>query len=265
MADTAAELFDVRGQVVFVTGAASGLGLAFSEVLAANGAHVVMTDIDAPSLTAAADALRGGGSVETMVVDVAETAVLRDAIDRTARKHGRLDTVFANAGISGGTGPSTEAGQIVNYSFPMWKQVVDVNLTSVFATMQAAAAPMIARRSGRIIVTSSIGGMRSEPIIGYAYAATKAALLNLVRHAAVELAQHNVLVNAIAPGPFRTNIGDGRLKREPELAKKFAELIPLGRIAEPAEIKGLALFLASPASSFVTGAVIPIDGGTTAR
>jgi NAD(P)-dependent dehydrogenase (short-subunit alcohol dehydrogenase family) len=204
------------------------------------------------------------GSVETLVLDVADTQALRAAIDRTAKKHGRLDVVFANAGISAGTGPFTEAGALRNVSLERWKNVVDINLTSVFATIQAAAAPMTAQGSGRIIVTSSIGGMKSEPMVGYAYAATKAALNNLIRHAAVELAQHNVLVNAIAPGPFLTNIANGRVKNDPEVRKQFERMIPLHRVAEPDEIKGLALFLASPASSYVTGAVIPIDGGATA-
>jgi len=261
----AAQLFDVRGRIVFVTGAASGLGLAYSEVLGVNGAHVVMTDLDRKTLEEQAQSLeRGGASVETLGLDVGDTQALRAAIAGTAEKHGRLDVVFANAGISAGTGPFTEAGAIANVALERWKNVVDVNLTSVFATVQAAAVPMTAQGSGRIIVTSSIGGMKSEPMVGYAYAATKAALNNLVRHAAVELAQHNVLVNAIAPGPFLTNIANGRVKNDPAVRKQFEDMIPLHRCAQPDEIKGLALFLASPASSYVTGAVIPIDGGATA-
>jgi NAD(P)-dependent dehydrogenase (short-subunit alcohol dehydrogenase family) len=261
----AAQLFDVGGKIAFVTGAASGLGLAYSEVLAANGAHVVMTDVNNETLGAASERIRReGGAVSTLHLDVADTDALCRSIEETARAHGRLDAVFANAGISAGTGPFTEAGAIRNVKLPAWKTVVDVNLTSVFATIQAAAGPMIAQRSGRIVVTSSIGGMKSEPPVGYAYAATKAALNNLVRHAAVELAQYNVLVNAIAPGAFLTNIANGRVKKDPEVAKQFASMSPMGRIADPDEIKGLALFLASPASSFVTGTVIPIDGGATA-
>ena len=95
--------------------------------------------------------------------------------------------------------------------------------------------------------------------------AAKAAINNIVRHAAVDLAPYNVRVNAIAPGPFLTNIAGGRLQREPEAAKKFTAMVPMGRIAVPDEIKGLALLLASPAGSFITGTVIPIDGGTTAK
>jgi NAD(P)-dependent dehydrogenase (short-subunit alcohol dehydrogenase family) len=143
-------------------------------------------------------------------------------------------------------------------------RVVLTDIDGVFATVQAAAIHMQAQLSGRIIVTSSIGGMKSEPLTGYAYASTKAAINNLVRHAATELAQYDVLVNAIAPGPFYTNIANGRLQRDPEVVKQFEELVPLHRIGRPAEIKGLALFLASDASSYLTGAVIPIDCGATA-
>ena len=244
---------------------ASGLGLAYARVLAQNGAHVVMTDLDADGLEAAAAELRsGGGSVETRVVDVAETATLRAAIEATAQKHGRLDVAFANAGISAGPGPSTEAGNIVNVDLAFFERVVDINLNSVFATMQAAAIPMKRQRGGRIIVTSSIGGIKSERMVGYAYAATKSAVNNLVRHAAAELGQYNILVNAIAPGPFRTNIANGRMKNDPSVEKMFAEDCPLGRVAEPEEIEGLALFLSSPASSYVTGTVMVIDGGATA-
>jgi NAD(P)-dependent dehydrogenase (short-subunit alcohol dehydrogenase family) len=106
--------------------------------------------------------------------------------------------------------------------------------------------------------------MRAEAISGYAYVASKAAVNNLVRQAAIELAPHNVLVNAIAPGPFSTEINGGRL-RLPESIERMRTIIPLGRIADPEEIKGIALLLASPASSYMTGAIIPVDGGASAR
>ena len=257
-------LFDVRGLVTIVTGAASGLGLAMAEVMADNGANVTLLDIDANSLEAAVVTLRArGATVTPLLVDVSDLDRLSSAIDSVAATHGKLDVVFANAGRSAGPGFAFGSGWIDTVDLATWQKVLDVNLTSIFVTLQAAARNMKPRRSGRIIVTSSIAGLKSEPQVGYAYAGTKAAVINLVRHAAIELAPHNVLVNAIAPGPFRTNIAGGRL-RDPAIAKVFADSVPLGRIAETSELQGLALYLASPASSYVTGTVIPIDGGTTA-
>jgi NAD(P)-dependent dehydrogenase (short-subunit alcohol dehydrogenase family) len=235
-------------------------------VLAENGARVVLSDIDAEGARRESALLCAAGhAVEAVTLDVANLAAIRAAIDDAVAKHGRLDICFANAGISAGPGPLfAAAGKIANVSLDDFARVVHINLTSVFATVQAAAIHMQRQRGGRIIVTASIGGMRSEPVSGYAYVATKAALINLVRHAATELALDNVLINAIAPGPFYTNIADGRLRRDPEMVKLFEEAVPLHRIAQPSEIKGLALFLASDASSYVTGTVIPIDGGATA-
>jgi NAD(P)-dependent dehydrogenase (short-subunit alcohol dehydrogenase family) len=258
------KIFGVTGHVAFVTGAAGGLGRAMAEVMADNGAHVVMTDIDGEKLAGVADALaRRGCAVTAETLDVADLDKLRRAILDTAQKHGRLDAVFANAGISAGPGPAVPAGEIARVSLPAWERVVKINLTSVLVTVQAAAEVMKAQKRGRIVVTASIGGLRSEPMTGYAYAATKAAICNLVRHAALELAPFGVVVNAIAPGPFATNIGNGRLK-DPAVRAAFARDVLQGRLAHPDEIKGLALLLASPAASFITGAVIPIDGGATA-
>lgn len=260
----ASEIFDVNGHVAFVTGAASGLGLAMAEVMADNGAHVVMTDINPNTLATEAKRLADAGrSVETVELDVSDLAALHASIDGAAAAHGRLDAVFANAGISAGPGYLTETGQITAVDPGRWDQVVHVNLTSVFATVQAAAAYMKKQKSGRIIVTSSIAGLKSEHMVGYGYAATKAAVINLVRQAAMELAPFGVTVNAICPGPFRTNIGNGRLN-DPDVVKGFTEIVPMGRIAETTELQGLALLLASPASSFITGTAIPIDGGSVA-
>lgn len=258
------QLFDVRGSICIVTGAASGIGLAMAEVMADNGAEVAMLDVDAAGLETAAARLRTrGGNITTQRVDVRDSDRLRAAIDAVAARHGKLDVVFANAGISAGPGYLTETGNLTAVQLSSWQNVLDINLSSVFVTMQAAATHMKPRKYGRIIVTSSIAGLRSEVICGYAYVATKAAVANLVRHAAVELAPYNICVNAIAPGTFLTNIAGGKL-RDPDIARQTASLSPMNRLASTDEMQGLALLLASPAASYLTGAVIPIDGGATA-
>jgi NAD(P)-dependent dehydrogenase (short-subunit alcohol dehydrogenase family) len=261
------DLFNVTGHVAFVTGAASGLGLAFAEVMAENGARVVLADVDSAGLEKASSRLRTAGcAVEQAVVDVADTGTLQAAIDRAAERHGRLDAVFANAGISSGPGfELAPDGTIDATDLTLFRRAIDLNLTATFMTIRFAAAHMKRQHSGSIVVTTSIAGMRAEPLVGYGYVAGKAAVANIVRQAAVDLAAYNVRVNAIAPGPFLTNIAGGRLHRDPDVVKKFTGPVPLGRLGHPDEIKGLALLLASPAGSFITGTVIPIDGGATAK
>jgi NAD(P)-dependent dehydrogenase (short-subunit alcohol dehydrogenase family) len=260
----AAELFNVAGHCAAVTGAASGLGLAMAQVMADNGAHVTLLDADAQGLEQALASLAARGvSASGAVVDVRDHGQLRAAIDAAAHRHGRLDAVFANAGISAGAHIGMPEGAIDQVAEAGWDEVLAINLSGVFVTMQAAAVHMKRQRRGRIIVTSSIAGIRGERIVGYAYAATKAAVANLVRQAATELGPYDIQVNAIAPGVFLTNIANGRLK-DPAVAREFARLSPMNRVAQPEEIAGLALLLASPAGSFISGAVIPIDGGATA-
>lgn len=257
-------LFDLRGQKVFITGAASGLGLAISETMLEAGAEVVMSDYDATLLKKETHRLSDKyPTLQGMQLDVRDTAAIDDVINSVEAK-GKIDCVFANAGVSAGRGFIVESGQLENVDQSSWENVIRINLDGVLATMRAASRHMKPRRHGRIIVTSSIAGLRAEGLSGYAYVASKAAVNNLVRQAAVELAGHNVLVNAIAPGPFATAINGGRL-RLPESAQRMRTYIPLGRIADTEEIKGLALLLASPASSYMTGAIIPIDGGASAR
>lgn len=260
----ASEMFDLSGQVAFVTGAASGLGLAMSEVFAANGAAVVMTDINEKGLRAAGERLRGEGlKVDTEKLDVSNLSALERSIAEAAERFGRLDILCANAGLSAGPGPLTENGGMAKVDLGRWDDLLRINLTSVFVSVRAAAEQMRTRQYGRIIVTASIAGLRGERLCGYGYVTTKAAVANLVRQASLELASEGVTVNAVAPGPFLTNIGNGRL-HETQTASAFSDSVPMKRIAHPDEIKGLALLLASRASSFMTGAVIPIDGGSNA-
>jgi NAD(P)-dependent dehydrogenase (short-subunit alcohol dehydrogenase family) len=253
-------LFDVAGRSAVVTGAGSGLGLAIAEVLADCGARVTLADIDAARLDEAAAPLTARGcDVRTAAVDVTDDGSVRTLFDGAQAAHGGIDIVFANAGIAAVPGYANDGGQELHtVADDVWRRVLAVNLDGVLHTMRAAAAVMKPQRSGRIVVTASTAGLRADPMVCYGYAASKAAVINVAKQAALELAPHGVHVNVIAPGPIKTRIGGGVT---PESEKAWAALVPLGRMGETEELKGLALLLASRASSFMTGAVITIDGG----
>jgi NAD(P)-dependent dehydrogenase (short-subunit alcohol dehydrogenase family) len=255
-------LFDVRGARVLVTGAASGLGLAMAEVMVDCGASVTLADVDETRLEQVAAALREreGGDVRTVTLDVADHAQVDAAVDGVVAEEGGLDVVFANAGISLEPGIRDPGGGISSINPEAWDRVMKVNFEGVISTMAAAARVMKEQGSGRIIVTASTAGLRTDPIVGYSYVTTKAAVVSAARQAALELAPFGVHVNVIAPGPIRTRIGGGVLPSQ-EIEDMWAATVPLGRMGEPDEIKGACLLLASPASSWMTGTVIPIDGG----
>jgi NAD(P)-dependent dehydrogenase (short-subunit alcohol dehydrogenase family) len=259
-------LFDVRGTRVVVTGAASGLGFAIAEVLADCGAHVTLADIDDVRLDAATERLvQSGGRARAFVADVRNEEQVQALFDDVVAVEGGVDVAFANAGIASVPGFRADGGQTLDtVERRDWDRVLDVNLNGVLHTMRAAAAVMKRQGSGRIVVTASNAGLRPEPMVCYGYAASKAAVIHLVRHAALELAPYSVLVNAICPGPFAGTLIGGGVTEHPtdELRAMWAKLIPLGRMADPEELKGLVVLLASPASSFITGAAHVIDGGS---
>lgn len=259
----AARLFAVTDLVTIVTGGAQGLGFALAQVMAANGADVILADRDSARLAQARDTLAAEGHrVEALVVDVADRAGLKAAIDDVASRRGRLDVVFANAGISAGPGfldldgRRTETGAIENIPPDLWDHVVSTNLTSVFTTIQAAAPHMKRQGSGRIVAMASIAGLRPGPLVGTPYGVAKAGIVLLVKQAALELARFGVRVNAICPGPFLTPL------TPPDLEAAFNLRSPIHRAGHLREIQGLALFLASPASSYITGTSQIVDGGT---
>ena len=258
-------LFDVRDLRVVVTGAASGLGFAMAEVLADCGARVTLADIDVDLLEEVTGSLaKRGAQVRSAAVDVSDAGQVQALIDGVVAAEGGIDVVFANAGIASTPGFAVDGGQQIDtVESSDWDKVLGVNLNGVLFTMRSAAAAMRKQGSGRIVVISSIAGLKPEPVVCYGYIASKAAIINVVRQAAVELAPHGVLVNAVCPGPFKgTRIGGGAtIDPDPETEQMWSSMIPVGRMAEPEELKGLTLYLASPASSFVTGAVHVIDGG----
>ena len=264
-------LFDVTGYGVIVTGGASGLGLAYGEALAAHGARVTLIDVDEGALEQHVGRLAGDGlDVRGAVADVTDHARLDHVIDEAAEIHGRLDVAFANAGIdpgigfvgawAGGQRPRVDEGALERYTDERWNRVIDINLTGIFATARAAARHMRPRRSGRIIVTTSLAATKVEPAIGSAYATAKAGARHFMHSTALELAAYGITVNAIAPGFFITNIGGGHA-HHPDVQAAMSKDIPMHRVGQPADIKGLAVFLASPASEYITGQEIVIDGG----
>lgn len=260
-------LFNVAGRSVVVTGGASGIGLGIASALAENGARVTIVDVKAEALGRALPLIAGDAAAER--VDVSDRAAVDRAFDAIDRSRDGIDAVFVNAGIGGGPGFAIPVGECgVNPEGTVdgspddeWNQVIAVNLTGARNTCAAAARIMKARgKGGRIIATSSAAAIVNVPFVSTAYHASKAGVAHMIRQLAIELAPHNILVNAIAPANFVTDIGDGAMRNE-AIKAVFARNSLLGRVAKTEEICGVALFLVSDASSYVTGTQIRVDGG----
>ena len=264
------DLFDVRGQVALVTGGASGLGYAFASILAGAGATVVIADWDKAGLEQAVADL--GSTVRGVQLDVSDPGAVHDVVDGIVAAQGRIDIAFANAGVARGRPPLLPEGWLDDMSMTDYNALIDVNLHGVVYTVQAAAKHMKRARSGSIVTTASTAGLRNDPYTPYSYTIAKAGVVNFTKQAAHDLARWGVRVNAIAPGPFKTNLGSANRAAHANAANgetptgasnedMWKAVIPLGRMGDPSEIRGLALLLASPAGSFMTGGVYPIDGG----
>ncbi len=261
--------FNIAGRSALITGAASGIGLAYAETMAEAGAKVTLLDIDGDGAEREAARLRSeGAGARAAQADIANLDQVTAAFDGHVAAYGGLDIAFANAGWDAGngfwspTGERNPAGQIDVYDPAAWNRSIDINLSGAFHTIREAVRCMKAcGAKGSIIATASNAGLMNEAIVGIPYMPAKAGVLHLVRHAALELAEFGIRVNAIAPGPFITNIGDGWVKKNPAAKLAFDKTIPLGAMAETDRIKPLALLLASDASSYMTGAHVVIDGG----
>ena len=266
--------FDIKGRSALVTGAASGIGLAYAEAMAEAGASVSLTDIDGEGAEREAARLRDMGyEARADQLDVSDFDAVTRAFDAHDAAYGGLDICFANAGIDAGAGFWNPAGhrnpdgQVDTYDPKRWDKSISVNLSGVFYTVSNAVRIMKkagranGRTGGSIITTASNAGFVTEPIVGLPYMPAKAGVLHMVRALGLELAEFRIRINAIAPGPFVTNIGGGWVKKDPVARKAWDAIIPLGRMAETDQIKPLALLLASDASDYMTGSHCVIDGG----
>jgi NAD(P)-dependent dehydrogenase (short-subunit alcohol dehydrogenase family) len=255
---TVLDQFRLDGDVALVTGAAGGIGGALAEAMAEAGADVAVADID-EDVHAVADRLatETDAAIEPVVADVSEESEVEGMVDRTVGALGGLDVAFANAGVATRGGPAPE------YDMDAWDELMDVNLRGVFLTARAAAAHMRDHGGGRIVTTASILGFNGTRMEGLAgYTAAKGGVVNLTRQLAGELAGDDIRVNAIAPGFIETAMtkeGLGEVDREALVSQ-----IPAGRIGQPADLKGLAVYLASEASPYTTGETVLVDGGMDA-
>lgn len=250
--------YRLQGRVALVTGGTRGLGKVMAGALASAGASVAAAGRDLAQAEAAAEAIEKstGARAIGVAVDVSRADAVRAMVERVLGELGRIDILINNAGVN-------IRGPIETLSESDWDQVLDVNLKGAWLCCRAVAATMKAQRWGRVINVSSMLGEVS--IAGRTpYASSKAGLNLLTKTLALEWAPSGINVNAIAPGPFATEMNLPLLEN-PELRASFESKIPLGRWGDPEELGPLAVFLASEASSFVTGTVITIDGGFTAQ
>ena len=247
------------GKVAVITGAASGIGAATAIRFAKEGASVVIADLNVDggnSVVAQCTASNGQACFQR--TDVSQEADVKAAIDRAIAKYGRLDTVFNNAGLGGALGPIEEV------TVEDWDRTQAVLLRAVFLGIKHAVPQMRKQGGGSIISTASVAGLRGAAG-PHSYSAAKAAVINLTRSVAIELAKDFIRVNCICPGGINTPLISGRIPGgEPVLAQFMAMLQPIPRAGVPDDIANMALYLASDESSFVTGAAMVVDGGFTA-
>jgi NAD(P)-dependent dehydrogenase (short-subunit alcohol dehydrogenase family) len=244
------------GKVALVTGASRGLGRAMAVALAAGGADVALAARSKPDLAETARLVQGAGRRAIAVAtDVTRYADVEALITRTVAELGRLDIVVNNSGVA-------VVKPLVEWTPDEWRAVVDTNLHGAIAVCRAAAPHLIARRGGKVINVASM--LAAVGLAGYTvYSATKGAIVAFTRTLGVEWARHNIQVNAIAPGWFDTDMSAPAWE-DPRVGERLVRDIPARRIGKPDEIGHLAVYLASPASDFMTGQTIYLDGGHTA-
>jgi NAD(P)-dependent dehydrogenase (short-subunit alcohol dehydrogenase family) len=249
-------LFDLSGRVAIVTGGSRGLGAEFAEGLAEAGAAVMLCARREEWLAPGLESLRARGyQAEAMQCDVSSVADVEAVVRATLGRFGKIDILVNNAGVSWGERPEA-------MTLEQWRKVVDVNLTGAFICSQTAGREMLKRQYGRIINIASIAGVQGNVNGPYyaAYAASKAGLMGLTRELAASWGRQGIRVNAIAPGFFHSRMSESSIA---QVESSIKATTPLGRVGRPGELKGVAVFLASAASNYITGQTIVVDGGGT--
>jgi NAD(P)-dependent dehydrogenase (short-subunit alcohol dehydrogenase family) len=250
------QLFDLTGRVAIVTGGSRGLGQEIAEGLAEAGASLMLCARREQWLTPTLDTFRSRAfTVEGMVCDVTAPEQVQAVVDRTLSVYGQIDILINNAGIAWAAEPDT-------MPLDKWQKVIDTNLTGTFLFSQAVGREMLKRRSGCMINIASIAGMTGSVSTSHwaGYAASKAGIIGLTRELAATWGRSNIRVNAIAPGFFHSRLADAAIVHaEPQIQATS----PIGRVGNEGELKGVAVFLAADASSYITGQTIVVDGGRT--
>jgi gluconate 5-dehydrogenase len=257
---TIKELFDLSGQIAIITGGAAGIGVQMAYALGEAGADLVIASRKLDNCRRAAEKMEKELSVRVMSgeLNVADPASIDKFYGAVMERYGRVDILVNNSGATWGA-PALE------YPIDGWNKVIETNLTGTWLMTQKAGRIMAAQKYGRIINITSLAafvGTPAELVDAVAYQASKAAVAGLTKDLAVKWAQHNITVNAIAPGWFPTKMSRGTLDQTGEL---MLQCIPLHRYGEDDELKTALLFLAAPGSGYCTGAVISVDGGWVAR
>jgi len=255
------EKFNLKGKCAIVTGAATGLGKAMANALADAGANIVIFDINKEKAEKTAEEIRKK-NVEVMVVkaDVTSYDEISSGVKKVLEKFGKIDILINDAGI-------VRHVKAEEMSLKDWNDVINVNLTGVFIVSQIVGKVMIEQKSGSIINISSMSGLIvNTPQCQCAYNASKAGVILLTKSLATEWAGYNVRVNTIAPGYMNTELTAMFIKdeRNKPTVDRWMQFTPMGRVGEPEELGGIAVYLASDASSYVTGSVFTVDGGYTA-
>src|SRR5437588_1584647 len=248
--------FNFSGEVALVTGGSRGLGLEIAQAFGVAGATVVITARRQQWLSEAEHLLKDQGiAVYALTCDVADSSSVEQAVLQTLAACGKIDILVNNAGLTWGA-PAEQM------PLDRWHQVIEANITGTFLMSQAVGRHMLERKKGAIVNVASIAGLGGGQLNTVGYNASKAAVINLTRALAVEWGPRNIRVNCIAPGMFKTRMTEAIIERAEAI---YNATTPMGRIGKPGEIAPTVLFLASEGASYITGKVIPIDGGRSAQ